>query len=255
MKGWIALAIVGLLVGVPLGSSLAAEAPAPLRARVAEGLAARGGSFADLPAVVPLYRLDLTTGAVASEDMALEQALALLDAAGAGRGPGAELQGAAHRVLGDVGHGCLDFVRHCYLFYTNALGPGTPTRIQDLRDTYNTARSTYDATPARSLVAFPLKGAQAVYLQGRYFVGMHVAASAMNYLNLGSPFAGLSAEDGLPGSGTFHADRAMWGAGVGQVLYIAVPWGGGVVSTGILRGYGAWTFCPTESDPDCNPAP
>lgn len=257
MQAWVL--VVGLaLLATPLAAPvLADEAPLALRDRIARTLEAHGASFEDLPARVMVYELDLGTGLASAEERPLDEALALFEGPGAG-GPSADLLGGPHRVVGDVAHQCLDYVLHCYKFYTNTLGPGTPTRRGDLNDSYKTLRNTYDSTPVDGFVAFPVKGGETVYIQGVYGSGSHTPMSALSCASTGNSNCGVSFDTGgLPGAA--HGDRAVWGTGVGLVKYVAVPWGppgeGKVISLGSFRGHGAWTFCGSETDPACVPAP
>ena len=91
-----------------------------------------------------------------------------------------------------------------------------------------------------------------MYVQGLYASGAHRAADPAQFADLGSPAAGLSVEDGSLGSGALHADRAILGAGEGRVYVINIAWGMGLhISIGALRAHGVWTFCDSETHPDC----
>lgn len=251
MRVIVVLGVLALLLPTTVGVA-ANDAPATLRDRLLQDLAERGLGLADLPDPVPLQVMDLGSGQASIEEESLDAFLERLAEAPAGLGPGAP-DAASHRVVGDVTHSCYDPIRKdCYKFYTNQLGEAQPTLWRDLEDEYASAKAAYDGTLAKGALAFPVQGGAAMMVHGVYASGLHKAANPVQYASLGNSNAGVSLEDGLPGSGATHADRAMWGAGAGRVFVVNFSWGEGLfISVGQLRAHGVWTFCDSEAHPDC----
>lgn len=222
MRAWVALVVLGAMAT----PALAAEGGG--LAFIERELAAWGLNIAQMPDPLQVQAFDLATGASWTEPTPRDGFLAEVAALLAAPPQAAD---APHRVVGEVSHACFDVFRWCYRFTTDAAP--VETRTDATQPAHDALAAAYQGTPASSLARFPLRGGQAFYVQGAYAYGSHTAN-----LPLGD-------------TGT-HADRAMWGAGVGTARLVASPWGPGMLnSLGVIRAHGVWTFCDTEDDLAC----